>query len=137
MVGMDTSYHSFSEIPVKDLVAICHIDITTARRWRRGSNLPPAYVLDFVNAKVTGDLGFLDPAWTGWKLNRGCLVSPENWQIYVNDVLAVPLLRHQLAAYQSENRGLKVELAAAQANRLEEQPGIENWSLPENWVISA
>jgi hypothetical protein len=133
---MDTSYHSFSQIPVKDLVAICHIDITTARRWRRGSNLPPTYVLAFVNAKVTGDMGFLDPSWKGWKLIRGCLYSPESWEIRMHDVLATPLLRHQLAAYQTENRHLKIELADALANRLEEQPQSEDWALPANWVIT-
>jgi hypothetical protein len=126
---MEASYHSFSEIPVKVLVAICHIDITTARRWRRGSNLPPLYVLDFVNAKVTGDLGFLDPAWRGWILRKGCLVSPESWEIFMNDVLATPLLRHQLAAYQTENRTLKRDLADALANRLEEQPTIDQWDV--------
>lgn len=135
---MDTAYHSFSQIPVKDLVAICHIDITTARRWRKGSNLPPAYVLDYVNAKVNGDLGFLDPAWTGWKLRYGYLCSPEDWRIYMNDVLATPLLRGQLAAYQTENRHLKIELADALANRLEEQPITEeSWAIPANWVITA
>lgn len=134
---MDTSYHDFSQIPVKDLVAICHIDITTARRWRRGSNLPPSYVLDYVNAKVNGDLGFLDPAWKGWKLTYGYLRSPEDWRIYMNDVLATPLLRAQLSAYQIENRGLKRDLADALANRLEEQPQAEDWALPENWVITA
>lgn len=134
---MDTAYHSFSEIPVKDLVAICHIDITTARRWRKGSNLPPAYMLDFVNAKVNGNLGFLDPAWQGWTLSNGYLRSPEDWRIFMNDVLAVPLLRLQLAAYQTENRALKRDLADALAVRLEEQPiTVESWAIPANWVVS-
>lgn len=126
---MDISYHSLSEIPVKDLVAICGVDITTARRWRRGSNLPPPYVLDFVNAKKFGYVSFLDPAWRGWVLRKGHLISPEGWEIYLNDVLAVPLLRHQLAAYQSENRALKRDLADALVNRLEEQPRPEDWDV--------
>ena len=112
-------------LSAKYIADACAVDITTARRWKRGAICPPQSALWV----ITGDLGHLDPAWTGWKLNRGCLVSPENWQIYVNDVLAVPLLRHQLSAYQAENRGLKVELANALVNRLEEQPTVDEWDV--------
>lgn len=111
----------------------CSVDVTTARRWKRGAICPPQSALWVLH----GDLGHLDPAWTGWRLSRGRLVSPEGWEIFVNDVLATPLLRHQLAAYQTENRWLKVELATAQANRLEEQPQADDWAIPANWVISA
>jgi hypothetical protein len=72
-------------------------------------------------------MGFLDPAWKGWKLVRGSLVSPEQWQVTMHDVLATPLMRSQLAVYQSENRGLKRDLADALANRLEEQPSPDSW----------
>jgi hypothetical protein len=126
---MDTSYHSFSQIPVKDLVAICHIDITTARRWRRGSNLPPAYMLDFVNCKVWGDLGFLDPAWRGWRLKDGHLISPEAWMMSMSDVLASRLHEAQLAAWRHEVAKMRIELANALVNRLEEQPTIDQWDV--------
>lgn len=115
----------------KHIARLCAVDITTARRWKRGAICPPQPML----ALLHGDLGFFDPAWTGWRLNQGCLVSPEDWRIYVNDVLAVPLLRHQLAAYQSENRGLKAELANALVNRLEEQPKTDDWAIPANWLV--
>lgn len=126
---MDISYHSLSEIPVKDLVAICHIDITTARRWRRGSNLPPAYILDFVNAKLFGDMGFLDPAWRGWTLRDGHLISPEAWMMSMSDVLASRLHEAQLAAWRLEVAKMRAELANALVNRLEEQP------LPDSWDV--
>jgi hypothetical protein len=45
----------------------------------------------------------------------------------MNDVLATPLLRNQLAAYQTENRGLKRDLADALCAGYEEQP------LPDSW----
>ena len=55
----------------------------------------------------------------------------------MNDVLATRLKgRLQIAAYQSENRMLKAALANAELNRLEEQPGADDWALPENWVIA-
>ena len=133
---MDLSYESLSTNPIKDLVEICQVDITTARRWRRGSNLPPLYVLAFLNAKLTGDLGFLDPAWRKWIIRQGHLFSPENWEISMNDVLATRLKDAQISAYQSENRALKAALANAELNRLEEQPGADDWALPENWVIA-
>jgi hypothetical protein len=119
-------------LSIKHIAEACAVDLTTARRWKRGAICPPQSALWV----LTGDLGHLDPAWTGWKLSRGCLCSPENWLIYVNDVLAVPLLRLQLAAYQSENRALKRDLADAEANRLEEQPLADDWAIPANWVIS-
>lgn len=122
MKPMDMQYESLSAIPVRHLVEICHIDITTARRWRRGSNLPPAYVLDFVNAKLTADLSFLDPAWRGWVLRKGHLISPEGWEMSMSDVLASRLHEAQLAAWRTEVRKLKEQLANAELNRLEEQP---------------
>lgn len=134
---MDITHHSLSEISVKDLVAICHIDITTARRWRKGSNLPPSYMLDFINAKKFGDMGFLDPAWRGWRLIRGCLYSPESWEMTMSDVLASRLHEAQLAAWRNEVAKMRAELANALVNRLEEQPLAEEWALPTNWVISA
>lgn len=126
---MDISFQTLSSIPIKDLVEICHIDVTTARRWHRGSNLPPLYVLDYLNAKLLGDLGFIDPAWRGWKLKDGHLVSPENWQMSMSDVLASRLHEAQLAAWRSEVRKMQILLADAQAARLEEQPTPDQWDV--------
>lgn len=56
---------------------------------------------------LAGDLGCFDPAWSGWIVRGGELVSPEGWRIKVNDVLATPLTRAQLSAYQAELRQLK------------------------------
>jgi len=129
MYPMDMHYESLSVIPIRHLVEICHIDITTARRWRRGSNLPPPYVLDFVNAKLWGDMSFLDPAWRGWVLRDGHLYSPESWRISMSDVLASRLHEAQLAAWRIEVRKLKELLANAEVNRLEEQPTPDQWDV--------
>jgi len=126
---MDITFQSFSEIPIKYLVEVCGVDITTARRWRRGSNLPPAYVLDFVNAKSRGDLGFLDPAWRHWVLRGGHLISPEGWELSMSNVLASRLHEAQLAAWRNEVRNLRAELANAELARLEEQPTPDQWDV--------
>lgn len=126
---VDTSYQSFSQISLRELVEVCGVDISTARRWRRGSNLPPAYVLAYVNAKRQGDLGFLDPAWRGWVLRGGHLISPEGWEISMSDVLASRLHEAQLAAWRLEVRKLRAELANAELARLEEQPTPDQWEV--------
>lgn len=129
MYRMDLSYTSLSQIPINRLVELCGVDITTARRWRRGSNLPPPYVLAYVNAKVTSDLSFLDAAWKGWQLKEGHLVSPEGWTMSMSDVLASRLHEAQLAAWRVEVRKLKEQLADAELNRLEEQPTPDQWDV--------
>ena len=53
-----------------------------------------------------GDLGCFDPAWRGWLLRDGKLVSPEGWEATPGDVLSLPLLRAQLASHQAEKRAI-------------------------------
>lgn len=105
-------------IPIKEIVRICQVDVTTARRWKRGAQSPPQWAL----CLLTGDLGFLDPLWAGWRLIRGDLVSPENWIITRGDVLAQRLVAAQIAAYQTENRYLKAEIAELRRGGYEDQP---------------
>jgi len=68
--------------PVFPFMATCQrdsadrgVDLATARREARG-NLPAQKPL---NANL-GDLGCFDPAWAGWRLSRGLLISPEGWE---------------------------------------------------------
>jgi hypothetical protein len=62
---------------------------------------------------VACGLGTLDPAWHGWALRDGKLISPEGWQVSPGDVLSISLLRDQIRAYQAKER---------QIEALEEQP---------------
>lgn len=62
---------------------------------------------------LSGDLGELDPAWWGWTLRAGKLISPEGWEVAPGDALSLPLLRAQVAAYQAKER---------QVLAMEEQP---------------
>jgi hypothetical protein len=65
---------------------------------------------------LTGDLGYLDAAFTGWRLLGGKLVSPEGWEATPQDILSLPLLRAQVSAYQARQR---------QVERMEEQPLLD------------
>lgn len=95
-------------IPIKEIARICCVSIKTATRWKNGSTCPPRSA----RFLLLGDLGCLDPGWTGWRVRSGVLYSPEGWEITVNDVLATPLMRQQLAAYKAELRMIQVRVAA-------------------------
>lgn len=103
---------------VKDIARICEVDVTTARRWKRGAQRPPEWALYLLE----GDLGFFDPKWRGWRLIRGDLVSPENWIITLGDVLAQRLVAAQISAYQTENRHLKAQIEELRRGGYEDQP---------------
>lgn len=106
-------------INISELARICHVSLKTARRWKEGSTCPPMSA----RLLLAGDLGCLDSAWAGWVVRRGALISPEGWEIKVNDVMAVPLVRAQLDAYKTEERKLLA---------LPSQPEAADW--PE-WVF--
>lgn len=110
-------------IPIKEIARICHVDLTTARRWKRGARFPPKSALLLILA----DLGAFDPEWSGWRVYKGTLVSPEGWEITKGDVISSPILRQQLAAFKTENRRLREA-----ANSIQEQPLPAVW--PE-WVF--
>jgi hypothetical protein len=108
--------------PVKEIARVCEVDLTTARRWKRGARCPPNSALML----LSGDLGFLDPAWAGWRVVRGALYSPEGWRATPGDVLAIQLTQAQLSAYRHETLQLRATLAELE---FEEQPLPENWSI--------
>jgi hypothetical protein len=109
-------------IPISELARICHVSLKTAGRWKAGTTCPPQSAM----LLLSGDLGSLDPEWRGWLVRGGVLHSPEGWEISRNDVLATPLMRQQLAAYQSELRQIQERLDA-----MPEQPAPADW--PE-WI---
>lgn len=87
-------------IPAEEIARVCGVDVRTARRWKRGETRMPK-----TSAMILrGDLGCFDPAWQGWKLRDGKLISPEGWETLPGDVLSLPLLRAQVAAYQAKER---------------------------------
>jgi len=109
----------------KEIAQVCGVDLSTARRWKRGATCPPKTAL----VLLSRDLGYLDPAWRGWTLVNGTLVSPENWIATPGDVLSIQLTQAQLSTYRAENRGLKAALAAAEAGYFEDQPQPHQWEI--------
>ena len=87
-------------IPAEEIARICRVSLKTAMRWKHGDTHPPQTALMI----LTGDLGYLDPAWRGWMLQDGKLVSREGWEVTAGDVLSLPLLRAQIATYQAKER---------------------------------
>ena len=66
---------------------------------------------------LLGDLGCLEPAWKGWRIRDGQLISPEGWAATPGEILALPLMRAQITSYQRDQR-----IAKAVVDALEEQP---------------
>lgn len=115
-------------IRAEEIALLCGVSLRTACRWKSG-----AVEMDTASKLLlAGDLGCFAPEWSGWLIRHGKLVSPEDWSISVNDVLAVPLMAAQISAYQSENRQLKRALAEAEVGSYEEQPAPDS----ESWDIS-
>lgn len=111
-------------LSTKDIARICKVDLATARRWKRGATCLP----ETARMILEGDLGCMDPAWRGWRLSRGTLISPENWIATPGDVLSIQLTQAQLAAYRHENKALRIALD--EADIPEAQP------LPGQWEIA-
>lgn len=76
---------------------------------------------------LRGDLGCLDPEWTGWLLRRGQLITPNGFCLSRGDALSVELLQAQLSAWRSETLELRRQIEEA---IFEEQP------LPSQWEIA-
>lgn len=100
---------------IKDIARICEVDLTTARRWKRGARCPPQSALMLLST----DLGHIDPLWAGWHLRRGELVTPNGFCLSRGDALSVELLQAQLSAWRNETLDLRRQI---EAMTLEEQP---------------
>lgn len=107
-------------LTVNEIARVARVNITTARRWKRGVvPVPPGMLL-----LLSGDLGCFDPDWRGWVLRRGKLISPEGWDATPGQVLATRLHEIQLAAWRTENRNLRALVEYLQNGGLvkEDQP---------------
>src|SRR6266850_1688405 len=100
-------------IPVSEIARICQVDLSTARRWKRGAKCPPKSALML----LARDLGCFSPFWRGWTVNGEDLVSPDGWCVNRNDALCVPIMHGQISALRAEIAKLKEA-----ADAIEEQP---------------
>jgi Phage protein len=83
------------------LAAITGVDISTARRWKRAGKLP-ATAARLLSIVVLGDITVL--GFTGWRILRGELISPEGWTYSPGEVMALTLLRQRVAHLEAERR---------------------------------
>lgn len=78
------------------LAQACGVDLSTARRWKRLAFIPRRYAR-LVTLADSCDLGIISASWSGWKLTRDELVSPEGERFAIGQVRALPL-KEQLAS---------------------------------------
>jgi hypothetical protein len=74
-------------ITIEEIACLCKVDLRTARRWKSGESRMP----ETARMILAGDLGCFDPAWRGWMLRDGKLISPEGREATAGDVLSIPL----------------------------------------------
>jgi hypothetical protein len=86
---------------------------TTLRRWLKAEVKIPGHQHQVIRL-LLGDLPGTDGQWTGWRFDRGLLVSPGGDVYRAGDVLALVLLRQQLTAQRREVEDLRVKLAIAE-----------------------
>src|SRR6185312_12921400 len=112
---------------IKEIARIARVDLTTARRWKRGAvPLRPGIL-----PALERDLGYFDPAWSGWILRKGKLISPEGWEATPGQILATRFHEAQLAAWRRE-----VKSWQAYAQELETNGFREEQPLPEEFANS-
>ena len=69
----------------------CGVSRRTLKRWKRTGHVPRwAQILIRL---LDGELDAIDPAFSGWIIRRGELVSPENWCFTPGEVRSIPLLQ--------------------------------------------
>ena len=79
---------------------------TTVQRWQRGHVRIPGAKHQAIRM-LLGDLPGTEGQWSGWRFWKGKLWSPGGDQFSAGDVLAISLLRQQLAAREGEIKALK------------------------------
>ena len=85
---------------INEVARICRVSIKTATpRWKDGTTCPPMSA----RLLLAGDLIAFDPAWSGWRMRDGFLVSPEGWQVGSGEVLAIRILRQQCSLLRSRD----------------------------------
>lgn len=108
--AMDTVYGLTAET----IAERTGVDVSTARRWKAGSTRLPRAAQMIIEA----DLGCFGKEWRGWRIQGTDLVSPEGWKVSPGEIMALPLLRAQIAAYKTAERVI---------NEMDDQPMPGAW----------
>lgn len=97
---MDLSTYGLSVLLLAQLANV-HID--TARRWKRAGKMPD-HVAEIMRLKLDGDLGMIAADWSGFRLTKNQLWTPEGTGIRPGDIRAIPYRRAQLIELERELR---------------------------------
>ena len=89
-------------VPAETIAFLCKVSVTTARRWKKGRRRMP----ETARMILAADLGCFDPAFRGWSIRNGRLISPEGWTASAGDILTIPLMRAHISAHQEKERQL-------------------------------
>ena len=82
----------------RQAAAALGVSLKTYRRYEHGG--APPWAVKLLAILAGGALGFIDPAFEGWHIGHGELISPENMAITPGEVRAIPYreaLIHTLA----------------------------------------
>lgn len=115
-------------IPVAEIVRICQVEASTARRWKRGAIKPPETALMALRIRFHGELDDLGPEWKKWRYRDGELRSPDGWRINRNDALSVPLMHGQISALRGKIADLEEQIE-------DRGLGMEEQPLPTEWEV--
>ncbi|MET0499629.1 MAG: DUF3653 domain-containing protein [Steroidobacteraceae bacterium] len=95
---MDASTYGYSATVLARLTGV-HID--TARRWKRAGRVP-AQIAPLIALRTDGDLGVITPTWSGFRIQKDQIWTPEGSAITPGDLRAIPYRTQQLRELQRQ-----------------------------------
>lgn len=98
------------------LIQVTGAHRSTVRRWKLGRSIP-RWLSFVVRLCVQGELEDFDPAWRGWRIVRGELVSPEGTAFTPGAIRAGPLYRERALEYGEWDRQTRMALEVDPVNR--------------------
>ncbi|MGH7144764.1 MAG: DUF3653 domain-containing protein [Planctomycetota bacterium] len=76
------------------------VSVVTLRRWKRTGRLPRWAII--LVAILSGELEQVDPAFAGWLIRAGELISPEGWRFTPGEIRSIPFLYGQVRLWRDE-----------------------------------
>lgn len=76
------------------------VSAVTLRRWERTGRVP-RWALILIGL-LAGNLEAIDPAFAGWLIRAGELVTPEGWRFTPGEIRSIPFLYGQVRIWRSE-----------------------------------
>ncbi len=100
--SVDSINTALFNVDAASLVALAGCEISTARRWLRTRRMPRP-IVRLVALLRGGELGELYPAWRGWRVQSGRLVSPDGYTFAPGELVSRAFLNANLSQVE---RGL-------------------------------